>query len=124
MPDYFRVIACALAMAALAAPASAASTAEDYPSRPIRLVVPFAAGGSTDIVARLIAQKLTEAWGKQVVADNRSGANGVIGMEIVKHAPPDGHTLVLAYIANLGTGPALNPKLPYDAIKDFAPISH
>jgi tripartite-type tricarboxylate transporter receptor subunit TctC len=111
-------------MTALAAPAPAASTAEDYPSRPIRLVVPFAAGGSTDIVARLIAQKFTEAWGKQVVVDNRAGANGVIGMEIVKHALPDGHTLVLAYIANLGTGPALNPKLPYDAIKDFAPISH
>jgi tripartite-type tricarboxylate transporter receptor subunit TctC len=124
VPDYFRVIACALAMTALAAPAPAATTAEDYPSRPIRLVVPFAAGGSTDIVARLIAQKFTEAWGKQVVVDNRSGANGAIGMEIVKHALPDGHTLVLAYIANLGTGPALNPKLPYDAIKDFSPISH
>jgi tripartite-type tricarboxylate transporter receptor subunit TctC len=113
----------ALAMIALAAPASAASPGE-YPNRSIRLVVPFVAGGSTDIVARLVAQKLTEAWDKQVVVDNRSGGNGAIGMEIVARATPDGHTLVLGYIANLGTGPALNPKLPYDAIKDFAPISH
>ena len=123
MPEYFRVVVDALAMIALAAPASAASPGE-YPNRSIRLVVPFVAGGSTDIVARLVAQKLTEAWDKQVVVDNRSGGNGAIGMEIVARATPDGHTLVLGYIANLGTGPALNPKLPYDAIKDFAPISH
>jgi tripartite-type tricarboxylate transporter receptor subunit TctC len=110
-------------MIALAAPALAASPG-DYPNRSIRLVVPFVAGGSTDIVARLVAQKLTEAWDKQVVVDNRSGGNGAIGMEIVARATPDGYTLVLGYIANLGTGPALNPKLPYDAIKDFAPISH
>ena len=127
MSEYFRVMACALAMTALAAPAQAAAAtpaADDYPNRAIRLVVPFAAGGSTDIVARLVAQKLTEKWDKQVVVDNRSGANGAIGMEIVARASPDGHTLVLGYIANLGTGPALNPKLPYDAIKDFSPISH
>lgn len=123
MPENFRVVVGALAMIALAAPASAASPGE-YPNRSIRLVVPFVAGGSTDIVARLVAQKLTEAWDKQVVVDNRSGGNGAIGMEIVARATPDGHTLVLGYIANLGTGPALNPKLPYDAIKDFAPISH
>ena len=118
-----RVIACVLAMIALAGPASAASP-DAYPNRSIRLVVPFVAGGSTDIVARLVAQKLTETWDKQVVVDNRSGGNGAIGMEIVARATPDGYTLVLGYIANLGTGPALNPKLPYDAIKDFAPISH
>ena len=118
-----RVIACVLAMIAPAAPASAASPG-DYPNRSIRLVVPFVAGGSTDIVARLVAQRLTETWDRQVVVDNRSGGNGAIGMEIVARATPDGYTLVLGYIANLGTGPALNPKLPYDAIKDFAPISH
>jgi len=123
VPENFRVVVGALAMIALAAPASAASPGE-YPNRSIRLVVPFVAGGSTDIVARLVAQKLTEAWDKQVVVDNRSGGNGAIGMEMVARATPDGHTLVLGYIANLGTGPALNPKLPYDAIKDFAPISH
>ena len=124
MTEYFRVLAWALVTIALAACAPAAQTADGYPHRSIRLVVPFAAGGSTDIVARLIAQKLTEQWGRQVVVDNRSGANGAIGMEIVARASPDGHTLVLGYIANLGTGPALNPNLPYDAIKDFAPISH
>lgn len=124
MLKFFRVLASSVALTAFAAPALAAQTAADYPNRPIRLVVPFAPGGSTDIVARLLAQKLTEQWGKQVVVDNRSGANGAIGMEIVARASPDGHTLVLGYIANLGTGPALNPKLPYDAIKDFAPISH
>jgi tripartite-type tricarboxylate transporter receptor subunit TctC len=123
MSRYCCVSVCALALIAHAA-LVAAAPAGDYPNRPIRLVVPFAAGGSTDIVARLVAQKLTEAWDKQVVVDNRAGANGAIGMETVARASPDGYTLVLGYIANLGTGPALNPKLPYDSIKDFAPISH
>ena len=123
MPKLVSVFACVVSIG-FAAPACAAQTAAGYPTKPIRLVVPFAPGGSTDIVARLIAQKLTEQWGKQVVVDNRSGANGAIGMEIVARAPADGHTLALGYIANLGTGPALNPKLPYDAIHDFAPISH
>jgi tripartite-type tricarboxylate transporter receptor subunit TctC len=124
MFETVRRIAMALAMAALMGSAFAASPVAHYPNRSIRLVVPFVAGGSTDIVARLVAQKLTEAWDKQVVVDNRAGGNGAIGMEITARAVPDGYTLVLGYIANLGTGPALNPKLPYDAIKDFAPISH
>ena len=124
MFETVRLIAATLAISALAVPAFAATAVAGYPDRSIRLVVPFVAGGSTDIVARLVAQKLTEAWDKQVVVDNRSGGNGVIGMEITARAVPDGYTLVLGYIANLGTGPALNPKLPYDAIKDFAPISH
>lgn len=104
--------------------AYAAERTADYPSRPIRLLVPFVAGGSTDIVARVLGQKLAEQWGKQVVVDNRPGANGVIAMETTARATPDGYTLVLAYIANLGTATALNPKLPYDPIKDFTPISH
>ena len=104
--------------------ATADAAAEDFPRGPIRLVVPFAPGGSTDTLARTIGQKLTETWGKQVVVDNRSGGNGVIGMEIVKNANPDGYTMVLGYIANLGTAPALFPKLPYDPVRDFAPISH
>src|SRR5687768_5654043 len=117
----------ALFIAAIAAgPAItlAAQSVADYPARPIRLVVPFVAGGSTDIIARVVGQKLSEQWGKQVVVDNRGGANGVIAMEIVARASPDGYTLVLGYIANLGTAPALNPKLPYDPVKDYAPISH
>ncbi|MEA3154183.1 MAG: hypothetical protein QOK44_1772 [Betaproteobacteria bacterium] len=107
-----------------ASTAISAELASEYPSRPIRLVVPFVAGGSTDIIARVLGQKLAEQWGRQVVVDNRGGANGVIAMEIVARAAPDGYTLVLGYIANLGTAPALNPKLPYDPVKDYAPISH
>ena len=123
LSDLIRAFTYSVAFA-LATPAFAAQTTADFPNRPIRLVVPFVAGGSTDIVARLVAQKMSEQWSKQVVVDNRAGANGAIGMEIVARASPDGHTLVLGYIANLGTGPALNPHLPYDAIRDFAPISH
>ncbi len=113
----------------IAAPLVAANTAlaqgaAAYPSRPIRLVVPFVAGGSTDLVARVVGQKMAEQWGKQVVIDNRAGANGIIGMEIVARAAPDGYTLVLGYVANLGTAPALNAKLPYDPVKDYAPVSH
>lgn len=103
---------------------SGTMAAEDYPRGPIRLVVPFAPGGSTDTLARTIGQKMTEHWGKQVVVDNRSGGSGVIGMEITKHANPDGQTLVLGYIANLGTAPALHKKLPYDPVKDFTAICH
>jgi tripartite-type tricarboxylate transporter receptor subunit TctC len=119
------VISALVALIALAAPAAmSAEQASEYPSRPIRLVVPFVAGGSTDIIARVLGQKLAEQWGRQVVVDNRGGANGVIAMEIVARAAPDGYTLVLGYIANLGTATALNPKLPYDPVKDYAPISH
>ncbi len=125
MTNELRAVAACIVMAcATCAGAAPAQTAAEFPARPIRFVVPFAPGGSTDTVARVIGQKMTEQWGKQVVVDNRSGANGVIGMEITARAPPDGHTLVLGYIANLGTGPALTPNLPYDAVKDFAPISH
>jgi tripartite-type tricarboxylate transporter receptor subunit TctC len=120
--DTLRGVAVALALASTAA--VAAERAADYPSRPIRLLVPFVAGGSTDIVARVFGQKLAEQWGKQVVVDNRPGANGIIAMETTARAAPDGYTLVLAYIANLGTATALNPKLPYDPIKDFTPVSH
>lgn len=115
-------LALVLALASSAAPS--AEPASQYPTRPIRLVVPFVAGGSTDIIARVVGQKLAEQWGRQVVVDNRGGANGVIAMEIVARAAPDGYTLVLGYIANLGTATALNAKLPYDPIKDYAPISH
>ncbi len=124
MKMLFRIGVLLAALPGAILPAAAAAPVTDYPTRPIRFVVPFAPGGSTDTVARLLAVKMTEAWGKQVVVDNRSGANGVIGMEITARALPDGYTLVLGYIANLGIGPALIPNLPYDAIKDFAPISH
>ena len=94
-----------------------------YPTRPVRFIVPFAPGGSTDTLARTLAQRLTDALGQQVVVDNRSGGNGNIGTEIVARAVPDGHTIVLGYIANLGIGPSLYAKLPFDPVKDFAPVT-
>ncbi len=115
------LIACLLATAAL--PALAAEYAQDYPSKPIRLIVPFTPGGSTDILARVIGQKLTEAWGKQVVIDNRPGAGGNIGVELAAKSPPDGHTLVMGHIGTFGVNPTLYTKLPYDPIKDFQPIT-
>lgn len=125
MVRFFRFNLGLVAAVALSTPiAASAQRAADYPSRPIRLVVPFVPGGSTDIIARVVGQRLAEQWGRQVVVDNRPGANGIIGMEIVARASPDGHTLVLGYVANLGTAPTLNPRLPYDAVKDYAPISH
>ena len=82
-----------------------AASAPAFPSKPIRFVVPFAPGGSTDTLARTLGQKISEGLGQQVVIDNRTGANGNIGMEIVANAPPDGHTIVLGYIANVAIGP-------------------
>ena len=112
------ILLCA-ALAAFLSPA----LAQQYPSRPVRFVVPFAPGGSTDTLARTIGVKLADALGQQVVVDNRSGANGNIGMEIVAKSPPDGHTIVLGYIANLAIAPSLYTRLPFDAVKDFAPIT-
>ena len=112
-----------LAVFGMACPAIAAAAAQDYPSRPVRFVVPFAPGGSTDTLARTMSQKLSEYLGQQVVVDNRPGANGDIGMQIVARAAPDGYTVVLGYIANLGIGPSLYDKMPYDPVKDFAAIT-
>jgi tripartite-type tricarboxylate transporter receptor subunit TctC len=114
-------IACLLA--AMTVPAFAAENAQDYPSKPIRLVVPFTPGGSTDILARVIGVKLTEAWGRQVVIDNRPGAGGNIGVDLVAKSPADGYTLVMGHIGTFGVNPTLYPKLPYDPIKDFQPIT-
>ena len=97
--------------------------AQAYPTRPVRFVVPYAPGGSTDTLARSIATVLADQLGQQVVVDNRTGANGDIGMTIVAKAPADGYTVVLGYIANIGIGPSLYEKMPYDPVKDFAPIT-
>ena len=102
---------------------TATAMAQNYPSRPVRFVVPYAPGGSTDTLARTIGLTLTGHLGEQVVVDNRPGANGDIGMTLVAKAPPDGYTIVLGYIANLGIGPALHVKNPYDPVKDFASIT-
>lgn len=98
-----------------------ASSVEAYPSKPVRLIVPFAAGGNTDIVARAIAQKLTEVLGQQIVVDNRGGAGGVIGSELAARAPADGYTLLMVSASHV-INPGLR-KLPYDTVKDFTAIS-
>ena len=96
--------------------------AQNYPVRPVRLVVPYAASGPTDTLARIVAQKFTELWGEQVVVDNRPGANSIIGTEIVARSPSDGYTLLVALPA-FAINPTMYPKLPYDTLRDFLPIS-
>ena len=93
---------------------------QSYPARPIRLIVAFAPGGSLDVLARLMGQKLTEAWGRQVVIDNRVGGNGNLGAELTAKAPADGYTLMMV-VSSFVTNPALYANLPYDTIRDFAP---
>ena len=112
----------AIAMVAMASFASTAVSAQQYPIRPIRLVVPFAPGGGTDIIARLVAQDLGQAWGQPVVVDNRGGGGGIIGTEIAAKAAPDGYTMMLCSLG-LSYAPALYSKLPYDTEKDLLPVS-
>jgi tripartite-type tricarboxylate transporter receptor subunit TctC len=100
-----------------------AAGADVYPARPVRLIAPFSPGGGVDIVARSLAQKLAEKWGQQVVVDNRTGATGIIGTDIAAHAPPDGYTLLLGNAATHAVNVSLFKKLPYDAVKDFTPIT-
>jgi tripartite-type tricarboxylate transporter receptor subunit TctC len=95
----------------------------NYPNKPIRLVVPFPPGGGTDILARVIGQKLSESLGQAVVVDNKPGAGGNIGVDAVAKSQPDGYTMVIGQTSNLAVNPTLYPKLPYDPIKDLAPIS-
>ena len=109
--------------AALGLAVSVAAPAQQFPTKPVRFVVPFAPGGSTDTLARALGQKLSDGLGQQVVIDNRTGANGNIGMEIVAKAPPDGHTIVLGYIANVAIGPSLYQKLPFDPVRDYEAIT-
>ena len=116
------VLAAALAVAGGLVPALAADPVADYPSRPIRIVVPFAAGGPSDIMARTLAQKLTLAWGQPVVVDNRTGAAGIIGADAVAKSAPDGYTLLQAQVGDT-ISVSLYSKLPYNFEKDFAPIT-
>jgi hypothetical protein len=94
-----------------------------YPDHPLRLILPFPTGGPTDIVARIFGQKLGEALGQQVVIDNRGGASGVIACEIAARAVPDGYTMLLGVIGTMAVQPTLTPKLPYQPLRDFAPVS-
>jgi tripartite-type tricarboxylate transporter receptor subunit TctC len=98
--------------------------AQSYPSKPIRLVAPFAPGGALDLIARGVGAKLGESMGQPVVVENKAGASGAIGSELVAKSPPDGYTLLLGATTTHGINPAFNPKsLPYDAVKDFTPVS-
>jgi len=99
-----------------------AAQTPDYPNRPVRIIVPQAAGGGVDIVARAIAQKLAESWGQQVIVDNRPGANGIIGIEAVAKSKPDGYTIAAPFTSVLTINPFVYKSLPYDAFRDFAPI--
>ena len=97
--------------------------AETWPTRPIRFIVPFAPGGGGDVVGRIIGQRLSEQLGKPLIIDNRGGAGGTLGCELAAKAAPDGYTLLLGNVGPIAVGPALYPKLPYDPVRDFAPVT-
>ncbi|MES2563630.1 MAG: tripartite tricarboxylate transporter substrate binding protein [Pseudomonadota bacterium] len=97
--------------------------AQTYPSKPVRMIVPFPPGGATDIVGRLIAQKLTDSWGTQVIVDNRAGAGGTIGSDVAAKSPPDGYTILMGTSSTHAVAPSLYSKLPYDPLRDFAPVT-
>ena len=102
---------------------SGAALAQPYPSKPIRVIVPSAAGGATDVLTRVIAQKMLESWGQQVIADNRPGANTMIGAQVAAKAAPDGYTLLMALDSTLTMNQSLYGKTGYDPIRDFAPVT-
>ena len=112
-----------LAAALSLAPAAFAQTAASFPSKPLRIVVTFSTGGAPDILARLIGDKLATAWGQPVVVDNKPGAGGNTGADFVAKAPPDGHTFVVGTVGTHSINGALYAKMPYDMVKDFAPIT-
>ena len=111
------------AIAALGLVAFAAPSAQSYPTKPLKLIVPFAAGGPIDVMGRLVALWLSSSLGQQVVVDNRPGASGAIGTRAAAAAEPDGHTLLIGSVTTLVTGPLLAKNLGYDPLKDFVPIA-
>jgi len=115
-------LAAAVVAFSVHAQAPAASSVHAWPAKPIRVVVPYPAGGTSDILTRMIGAKLTESWGQQVIADSRPGANGNIGVEIVVRSPPDGYTLTLMDVGNLSVSPSMY-KLPFDILRDLTPIT-
>lgn len=119
----FKCLALIALLGAIGSGVALAQTAATFPAKPVRFIAPFPPGGSTDLLARLVAIKLTEAWGQQVTVENRGGAGGTIGVELAARAAPDGYTIVMGHVGTFGFNPTLYPKLPYDAIRDFAPIT-
>jgi tripartite-type tricarboxylate transporter receptor subunit TctC len=118
-------MACFFAVIALliTAPAHAQSPAASYPAKPIRMLSPFAAGGSTDTLARAIGQRMTETWGQPVIVENRPGAGGQLAADFLAKAPPDGYIMLLTSVSAHAIGPAMSSKLPYDPVRDFAAVS-
>jgi tripartite-type tricarboxylate transporter receptor subunit TctC len=117
-----RIFCMMSALLLVSAGLSAAAHAQAYPAKPVRIIVPSSTGGAVDGLARLVAQ-ISTSLGQQVIADNRPGANGAIGLELAARSPADGHTLVLGFLGPLAVNPGLYKKLPYDSLKDFAPIT-
>ncbi len=113
----------AAAFAALVVLPTPQADAQSYPTKPLRLIVPFAPGGPNDVIGRVVAQKMTEHMGQTVVVDNRAGAGGAVGTALAGTAPADGYTLLISGTSSLAINPALYKKLPYDPIRDFAPVS-
>eukprot|EP01034_Spumella_vulgaris_P046649 gene46649-biopygen39730 len=114
-----RCAACALVLAAVAVPAAA----QDYPTKPIKLVVPYAPGGGADSVARIVAKKVSENIGQAIVIENKGGAGSIVGTDLVAKAEPDGYTLLLGQSGPISINPAVYKSLPYDPVKDFAPVT-
>jgi tripartite-type tricarboxylate transporter receptor subunit TctC len=123
MNNVTRISKRALLLGLAAVWAAQTAQAQNYPSKPIRLVVPFTPGGSSDILARAVGQKLTEAWGQPVVIDNVPGAGGSVGADRVAKAAPDGYTLLMGHIGTLAVNPSIYPNLSYDPVKSFTPVA-
>src|SRR5881628_1995257 len=113
----------ALLLCSMAFVSLTTAVAQTYPAKTVRFIVGFAPGGGSDIVARVIAQKLTEAWGQTVIVDNRVGASGIIGGELVSKAAPDGYTMLVSSQTSTAVAASLYAKLPYDVLKDFAVVT-
>ncbi len=111
------------AVACWVAPASAQNAAANFPERPVRLIDPYAPGGGSGLIARLLSDRLSPIWGKQIVVDNRPGAAGAIGTEMAVRAAPDGHTLVMGTSGSIAINPSIYPKLPYDPVRDLVAIT-
>ena len=116
------ITALRIALATAVVCACTATHAADYPTRPVRMLVGFTPGGTSDVVARIISKKLTDAWGQEFVVDNRAGAAGMLAVELTARAAPDGHTLIFIS-STFSMLPSSTPKLPYDPLRDFTPVS-